>query len=643
MELKNDGWYKKDTKTGEAYCIAPPIRIVKKKVNIETDEVTIVIYDGRAKTREESMDILTSQKIEGLTKYGFGVTPKNKHDLSEVLIAQAVQMNAESIYRSVGLVNSDGVLNFQGAKLVSSNSTVMGTLSHDSNYDLEPKGSIENWIEMFQTHVTGTIKLELAVTLGVSGIVFRYLAEQGIDLINPIVHFSGDSSTGKTTAAQLALSVAGNPLKNKGLYKSWNNTDNAFFATIKDNYGIPMLFDEVSMYRGYNISQLIYQLADGNPRGRADKDGNLRKQPDAATIIFSTGEKNVTEHKTNSRNTGVGVRILEFEGAITSSALQSQEIKKFITKNYGHILPLIAEELLESNPDDIIEIFNCHYESLSRKLKNSSAVVERVTNFYAAILTAGTAFNETGKNQSSLNIGQQDLIDLNAIESLLVDHEKSSAQTRDLAEEVYESLIQYLIQNQHKISSGCNEYNRTRETIGHYEPTDTIFRFRDSSEGIKRFKIKMLKNEFNKFISDNNFEGIKKIQTALTEKNYIVRGSKDRVASQQIITTDGKRKREAFYHIVIPDEMLVAFNYSGIEGKENDLKPQLGSSTLPNESVINGNSSESIYSENKKENVFTQHLCDKGETKSNVVKDMLDKNENYSLSDDLDALDDIEI
>src|SRR5699024_5062194 len=212
---------------------------------------------------------------------------------------------------------------------------------------------------------------------------------------------------------------------------------------------------------------------------------------------------------------------------------------------------------------------------LTKQLESSSTVADRIINFYAAILTSVTVFNETMKNVSELNLGEQDLINTENIQALLIDYERTSSQSRDIAEEVYEALLQYLIQNQHKISSGRHEYGRTRETIGHYEPTENVFRYKNSSEGIKRFNIKLLKTEFDQFIHSHQFEGTKKIQSALSDKGYIINKDDTRIAEQETVTTDGKKERKAFYRITIPDEMLQLFNYSGIDGNEDELKPEL--------------------------------------------------------------------
>src|SRR5699024_12286302 len=92
---------------------------------------------------------------------------------------------------------------------------------------------------------------------------------------------------------------------------------------------------------------------------------------------------------------------------------------------------------------------------------------------------------------------------------------------------------------------------------------------------IKRFNIKLLKTEFDQFIHSHQFEGTKKIQSALSDKGYIINKDDTRIAEQETVTTDGKKERKAFYRITIPDEMLQLFNYSGIDGNENELKPEL--------------------------------------------------------------------
>ncbi|MCE3338431.1 DUF927 domain-containing protein, partial [Staphylococcus aureus] len=66
-------------------------------------------------------------------------------------------------------------------------------------------------------------------------------------------------STGKSTAAALAVSVAGNPTKgNETLFRSWNATRNALEGYLSNNYGIPIVFDELSSTTLRDTTGLLY-------------------------------------------------------------------------------------------------------------------------------------------------------------------------------------------------------------------------------------------------------------------------------------------------------------------------------------------------------------------------------------------------
>src|SRR5699024_3253485 len=127
------------------------------------------------------------------------------------------------------------------------------------------EGSLSNWLKMYKQEVKGHIPLELAVTFGVSSLVTAYLKNKHeIEFPGTIFSFTGHSSTGKSTAAALAVSVAGNP--NKGdetLFRSWNATRNALEGYLSHNYGVPIVFDELSSATFRGTTDLLYSIAEG--------------------------------------------------------------------------------------------------------------------------------------------------------------------------------------------------------------------------------------------------------------------------------------------------------------------------------------------------------------------------------------------
>ena len=98
--------------------------------------------------------------------------------------------------------------------------------------------------------------------------------------------FEGGSSSGKTTALQVAASVWGGPVH----VKSWRLTDNALesVATLH-NDGL-LILDEVGQVNARVLSEAAYMLANGSGKSRSGRDGSLRRSHVWRLIFLSSGE-----------------------------------------------------------------------------------------------------------------------------------------------------------------------------------------------------------------------------------------------------------------------------------------------------------------------------------------------------------------
>ena len=84
---------------------------------------------------------------------------------------------------------------------------------------------------------------------------------------NPIFHKVGRTTTGKSTAGKLAVSVFGNPtIGKKSLYKTFNATENAFLRQVGGHHGVLAYFDEFSMSSIEDTTIASYTLAVGEER-----------------------------------------------------------------------------------------------------------------------------------------------------------------------------------------------------------------------------------------------------------------------------------------------------------------------------------------------------------------------------------------
>src|SRR5699024_5847043 len=140
-----------------------------------------------------------------------------------------------------------------------------------------------------------------------------------IEFPGTIFSFTGHSSTGKSTAAALAVSVAGNP--NKGdetLFRSWNATRNALEGYLSHNYGVPIVFDELSSATFRGTTDLLYSIAEGQGRQRSNIHGDVKTPKNWGTSVISTAEYSIFNDA--AKNDGLRVRTIEINECFTKSA-----------------------------------------------------------------------------------------------------------------------------------------------------------------------------------------------------------------------------------------------------------------------------------------------------------------------------------
>ncbi|MGO3201592.1 MAG: DUF927 domain-containing protein, partial [Ruoffia tabacinasalis] len=267
-------------------------------------------------------------------------------------------------------------------------------------------------------------------------------------------------SKGKTTALSLAVSVAGEPNKgHQSLLRSWNGTSNANLGLLEGVYGIPIAFDELSANSTRNLDSLLYTLTEGVGRSRARSDGRLREVSTWSTTILSSGELDIFNRL--SENTGLKMRVFNFRDIPwTESADQSEAIKACITANHGWLLSAFIEYLFTEDAD--IEHYFEEAIEVLRDDSNLTITSERVFKKLAVITATANLLNDTEILE----------VDVKAIYDLVVSQENEANQTRDIAKQAHERLMQYLLANQSLISSG------SRSKIGYIEG-QTVCIYRD--------------------------------------------------------------------------------------------------------------------------------------------------------------------
>ncbi|MGZ9444405.1 DUF927 domain-containing protein, partial [Staphylococcus epidermidis] len=297
------GWYKDKPPKEKGGMpteveIAGPIVIENKFIDPKTNTEKVIITDEDQKEIVESSDILTTQKLPSLMKYGFSINEKYTKDLGYALQQMRNQLPISYLYEGVGILETPFGPIVSLSEIYTTKEFDNKSPSDaicDNAYDLTPKGTFDNWFNMYLKEVKGSLLLELAVVFGISALVTSFLKHKHeTEFTGIIFSFTGQSSTGKSTAASLAVSVAGNPTKgNETLFRNWNATRNALEGYLSNNFGIPIVFDELSSATFRDTTGLLYSITEGQGRQRSNVHGEVKTPKNWGTSVISTSEHSI--------------------------------------------------------------------------------------------------------------------------------------------------------------------------------------------------------------------------------------------------------------------------------------------------------------------------------------------------------------
>ena len=507
--------------------------IINKNTNIETYELE---YHRRNTNTPHTIiinsDDIQKNKILSLSKFGVDINEGNKLLISEFLFNCLSTSPVTLTLNGYGWKTNDNQEIFITNNILSANQLENNLKIGTDKLDLIPYGSINNWLNMYNTYILGNPYLELSVVFGLSAPIINYVCKEYPDLTSILIHISGDSTAGKSTAAMLAVSTAGNPnqISNKSLMKKWSGTENSIIATLEEISGIPIAFDELSSFRGENLTSLVYTLTDGVGKARANIDGSLKEPQNWNTIILSNGEASILTKSNN--NTGIKARVFEFSNITwTDSAEQSEIIKEVCCNNYGHILPQFIKNLFTYGTNKIIQTFKEERKLLQDKFPNSR-LKDRIVTKFAVFTTTARLLKET----ETLSIDTSSILDK------LYVQEMKSMNNRDIGLLAYEKLLQYLLANIAKLS-----YNSYKQ-LG-FLKDNSVF---------------IIKDQLTEIFKELKFEDASIIIKDWQNRDFFIRCENDR----QLTRKQENKESLIGYTIKIPKEYRNFFFPSDI--RQND-------------------------------------------------------------------------
>ncbi len=176
------------------------------------------------------------------------------------------------------------------------------------------------------------------------------------DIAEPgICHYIGASTTGKTTALAVAMSLQGKGCPQKtsastdagdGIILSWNTTAHALHERIAMLRDLAVGLDEFSMISSPKDAQLLsYSTSNGATKAAGAGYNGFRKSKMLRSPIISTGEEGFAEKIGRDgnlkHNAGAAVRTLDTNfvpyvcNTAEEAAARADRLKKCATENYG--------------------------------------------------------------------------------------------------------------------------------------------------------------------------------------------------------------------------------------------------------------------------------------------------------------------
>ena len=195
--------------------------------------------------------------------YGLDINSVNSSDVVKHFNNEMRKAKEQQVTTQAGIIKWNGHVMYAGEKVIYRNrkdrKNKVSRLQYVGKLNICKSGARETYMKLIQTEVLPSVYLSAALAIGASSLIVGYIGKK-IQVQNLLVHLSGESTTGKSTALQLAVSVfggIGNVSGKSSLFSSWNTTENALLQMMVGNNGIAVGLDEAGMSRNKAYASLI--------------------------------------------------------------------------------------------------------------------------------------------------------------------------------------------------------------------------------------------------------------------------------------------------------------------------------------------------------------------------------------------------
>lgn len=532
--------YSKKTESTTFIPMGSAVYLEKVIVNAETLDRVMQLYFLDAHGERVSFSLprekLTEQGISEFTRKGVQVTKKNISVLLATIFNQEKDVPCEMHHTELGFAIYQNQKVFYGAKGVNVPSSYNGQLA------IQQTGDFNAWKTMVQTEVIGT-NMELILAMASAAPIIDFYKDD-LHTGNLLISLVGESSTGKTTAGCLAVSLGAKcSFSGDSMVATFADSKNSLMRSIYSSF--PMLIDEGSLIR-FNPTSMLYELAEGRERNRLTKDLTKAESRRFSTAIFMTSEKSLLN--LCDENTGLYVRCMEFENITwTKSAESADKIKSVCEQNYGFVIELLVKKLLGlhkcNKSQTVVDKFKEFQQELVKYQRDKdryTALTERICKMAALVVLGAYFFSDvTGIKLDSIEMGKR----------MLDNTAASDGERLDIGNRALDYICQYVA------------VNRAKFVLKRATETDTPISPLDCKGRIQTFSARMTENgqhiTAELFLPEIVFEEIlqkggfpdKKVVLKKLKDMGVLHSDKDRYISKFVVLSPPLVKG---YRIYIP-------------------------------------------------------------------------------------------
>jgi uncharacterized protein (DUF927 family) len=275
---------------------------------------------------------------------------------------------------------------------------------------LKKKGTLDEWKRTVGEVCRGNHLHTFAILVSLAAPALKLLGEEG-----GFFHYVGSTSIGKSTILNVAKSVWG--FKDLGSFRA---TDNNLESICKNSNDGAMFLDEMGEVNADDLFKIIYMLANGVTKGRADKNGNAKETSHFTVLAQSTGEigleAKLAEKKLQVKG-GQLIRMAEIDAdrgkglntfdvlnitpdtkaPFTSGREQAEFLKTYADQNYGIVIDEFMKKIVTDIEDYKTELKKAKAKWLARKLTGEEGVeVARMAKRFSTIFATGVIALELG-------------------------------------------------------------------------------------------------------------------------------------------------------------------------------------------------------------------------------------------------------